>query len=97
MSRGFDVWQSQPLDKVIPPWLLNPRPLAMNPYANGSRHLSHCFMSENNKGGEQWGRGMVQRPNEETLYRKHMEMMQARLTALEPSHLPLADARVPGC
>ena len=54
-------------------------------------------MSENNKGGEQWGRGMVQRPNEETLYRKHMEMMQARLTALEPSHLPLADARVPGC
>ena len=24
MSRGFHLWHSQPLDRVMPPWLANP-------------------------------------------------------------------------
>lgn len=39
---------------------------------------------------------MIQRPNKEsgrkeTLNKKHMELMQARLTALKPPHRPLTD------
>ena len=33
MSRGFHLWHGQPLDRVTPPWLANPRPPAMSPHA----------------------------------------------------------------
>ena len=51
--RGFYFWQSQPLDRVTPPWLLNLRLPAKSPYANGTRYLSHWFISGKIKG---WGR-----------------------------------------
>ena len=66
MSRGFHLWHSQPLDRVTPPWLANPRPPAMSPHANGTRYLSHWFVSGRIKGeGRNGGKRMIQRPNEE--------------------------------
>ena len=65
MSRGFDLWHSQPLDRVKPPWLANPCPPAMSPHANGTSHLSHWFKSERIKGGRDGGKRMIQRLNEE--------------------------------
>ena len=65
MSRGFHLWHSQPLDRVTPPWLANPRPPAMSPHANGTRHPSHWFNSGRIKGGRDGGKRMIQRLNEE--------------------------------
>ena len=64
MSRGFHLWDSQPLDGVTPPWLANPRPQAMSPHANGTRHLSHRFISERIK--RDGGKRMFHRLNEES-------------------------------
>ena len=33
MSRGFHFWQSQPLDRVTPSWLVNPRLPTLSPQA----------------------------------------------------------------
>ena len=65
ISRGFHLWHSQPLDRVMPPWLANPCPPAMSPHANGTRHLSHWFNSGRIKGGRDGGKRMIQRLNEE--------------------------------
>ena len=65
MSRGFHLWHGQPLDRVTPPWLENPRPPAMSPHANGTRHPSHWFNSGRIKGGRDGGKRMIQRLNEE--------------------------------
>ena len=59
MSRGFHLWDSQPLDGVSPPWLANPRPQAMR-----TRHLSHRFISERIK--RDGGKRMFHRLNEES-------------------------------
>ena len=42
MSRGFHLWHSQPLDRVTPLWLANPRPPAMSPprQAEGASELN---------------------------------------------------------
>ena len=67
MYSGFHLWHSQPLDRVTPPWLANPRPQAMNPHANGTRHLSHWFIGGKIKGGgRDGGKRMIQRLNEES-------------------------------
>ena len=65
MSRGFHLWHSQPLDRVTPPWLANPRPPAISPHANGTRHPSHWFNSGRIKGGRDGGKRMIERLNEE--------------------------------
>ena len=65
MSRGFHLWHGQRLDRVTPPWLANPRPPAMSPHANGTRHPSHWFNSGRIKGGRDGGKRMIQRLNEE--------------------------------
>ena len=90
MSRGFHLWHSQPLDRVTPPWLANPRPPAMSPHANGTRHPSHWFNSGRIKGGGGMGeKNDPKAKRREWLPRKHctehMEVMQPRLTALEPN------------
>ena len=59
------LWHSQPLDRVTPPWLANPRPPAMSPHAKGTRHLSHWFNSGRIKGGRGGSKRMIQRLNEE--------------------------------
>jgi len=64
MSRDFHFLQSQPLERVTPPWLVKPRLPAMSSHANGTRHLSHCFISEK-KGGKGWGKRMIRRLNQE--------------------------------
>ena len=63
--HGLPPWHSQPLDRVTPPWLANPRPPAMSPHANGTRHPSHWFNSGRIKGGRDGGKRMIQRLNEE--------------------------------
>ena len=43
MSRGFHFWQSQPLDRVTPSWLVNPRlPCNLKPpgHAKGTSELT---------------------------------------------------------
>jgi len=66
MSRGFHFWRSQPLDRVTPPWLANPRPPAMSPHTNGTRYMSYCFISGKIKGGRDGGKRIIQRLNEES-------------------------------
>ena len=64
---GFLLWYSQSLERVTPPWLANPRPPAMSPHANGTRHLSHWSISGKIKEGGRDGRKrMIQRLNEES-------------------------------
>ena len=63
--QGLPPWHSQPLDRVAPPWLANPRPPAMSPHANGTRHPSHWFNSGRIKGGRDGGKRMIPRLNEE--------------------------------
>ena len=65
ISRGFHFWQRQHLDRVRPPWLANPRPPAMSPHTNGTRHQSHWFISGKKRGSRYGGKRMIQRLNEE--------------------------------
>ena len=62
-SRDLHLCHSQPLNRVMPPWLENPRPPAMSPHANGTRYLSHWFISGRMKGGRDGGKRMIQRLN----------------------------------
>ena len=57
MSRDFG--HSQPLDRVMPPWLANPRPPAMSPHTNGTMHLSRRFINGKLKGGRNGGKRMI--------------------------------------
>ena len=73
MSRGFHFLRRQALERVTPPWLVNLRPPAVSPHADGTRHLSHWFINEKkNNRGVGWGVGgmgekrMIQRLNEES-------------------------------
>ena len=54
IPRGFTV-VSQPLDRILPPWLANPRNPAMSPH---SMHPSHWWISgrKKNEGWEGGGR-----------------------------------------
>ena len=93
MSKGFHLWHSQPQDRVTPPWLANPRPPAMSPHANRTRHLSHWFNSGGIKGGTDGGKKNDPKAKRREWpprkhFTEHMEVMQARLTALEPNDWP---------
>ena len=47
VQRLQTLWQSQPLDRVKPCWLVNQHlaDAAMSPDANRTRYLSHSFIS----------------------------------------------------
>ena len=65
MSRGFHLWHGQPLDRVTPPWLANPRPPATSPHANGTSAPVTQINSGRIKEGRDEGKRMIQRLNEE--------------------------------
>ena len=88
--RGFHFWHRQPLDRVTSPWLANPSPPAMSPQTNGTRHQAPVTLIYHwkSKGGRDGGKRMIQRLNEESGHQatEHMEVMQERLTTLEPNN-----------
>ena len=47
VQRLQTLWQSQPLDRVKPRWLVNQHlaDAAMSPHANRTRYPSHSFIS----------------------------------------------------
>ena len=96
MTTGFHFWQSQPIDRVIPPWLVNLCLPTMSPHTNGTRHLSHWFIGGKIKGGgsngsksKRWTKWVVSKK----CHTKHVELMQAGLTMLEPKHWQLTDSK----
>ena len=65
-----DVQGLPPLAQPAPrqsyaPMAANPRPPALSPHANGTRHPSHWLNSGRIKWGEGWGKRMIHRLNEE--------------------------------
>ena len=63
MSRGFHFWQSQPLDKVTPPWLVHLCLPAMSPHTNWNSDPWHWFIRGKIKGGKGGGKCTIQRLN----------------------------------
>ena len=56
MLRGFHFGQTQPIERVMPQWLINQCPSAIGPHANGTRHLRcHTDLSVENKVGGEMG------------------------------------------
>ena len=70
MSRGFHLWHGQPLDRVTPPWLANPRPPAMSPHANGTSQWKS--KGRGAMGVKEWSKGQTKRvAARKTLYWAH--------------------------
>ena len=69
MSRGFHFLQSQPLDRVTPPWLVKPAPSSHEPvHQRNQAPVTLIYQWKKIKEG--WGRDrgkrMIQRLNEES-------------------------------
>ena len=65
--RGFHFLQSQPLDRITPPWLVNPRLPAVCPPPTEPGTCHTDLSVEKRKGwGRDGGKRLIQRLNEES-------------------------------
>ena len=81
---GASTLASQPLDRILPPWLANPRNPAMSPH---SRHLSHWW----NSGGEK-NKGMGGGEDAKWTAPLHAWLPTLDRTSVQSSHEPCEPA-----
>ena len=67
MSRGFHFLQSQPLDRVTPPWLVKPAPSSHEPvHQRNQAPVTLIYQWKKLRRGGGGGKRMIQRLNEES-------------------------------
>ena len=71
MSRGFPLWHSQLLDRVLPPWLAKLVLSSHEPLSQWNQAPVTLIFQWKNKGERDGGKIMIQRLNKESVHQEN--------------------------